>query len=149
MICRLVTIVIVHTSLSSDFLTRYMLIASCVAIASIQRCVKPYAVNYLNVFDGLALQMMILIAVLPVFENLDSKLVVAILLTLVILPLLLLIGMVLLINKNWIKGLAICCSSRSTNGDNNQLRASVPLTDIDIIVDDSLRKKATICDMQV
>ena len=147
MICRLVTIVIVNTSLSSDFLTHYMLIASCAAIASIHIYVKPYAVNYLNVFDGLVLQMMVLLAVLSVFKDLNSKLVVAILLTLVILPLLLLIGMVLLINKNWIKRLAICCSSRSTNGNNNQLRASVPLTDIDIIVDDSLRKKATICDM--
>ena len=97
MICRLVIIIIIIANLSNYFITHYILITACSVIASIHQTIKPYANNkLLNRFDGLVLQLINLIAALPLLENLDSPLVIFALITL---PLLTFIAMTLFLNS--------------------------------------------------
>ena len=147
MICRLLIIIILNTNVYNDFFIRYILIISCIAIALVHINVKPYAARFLNTFDGLTLQLMILVAVLPVFNKLNSNLVVGLFLILLILPLMLFLGMILLIYKKRIKKLVMHCFLKGTEANSGNMEISVPMTDIGIIVDDSMRKNATICDM--
>ena len=72
MICRLLIIIIVISNSSNEVFTSYILIAASGIIALIHLMVKPYANNeILNRFDGLILQLVILITALPLFDRLE------------------------------------------------------------------------------
>ena len=75
MIYRLFIIIIVIANSSNDFITSYILITVCSVIAFVHQTIKPYTNNkLLNRFDGLILQLISLIAALPLLENSDSPL---------------------------------------------------------------------------
>ena len=54
-ICRLVIIVIIIIKSSNDFIAHYLIITACVVLNLIHQLLKPYADNYLNLFDGAGL----------------------------------------------------------------------------------------------
>ena len=89
MICRLIIITILICNLSDTFISRYLLITATTTLALIHLLVRPYMDNILNMSDGVILQLMILVTVLPLFEyfdTYDSILVVVVMFALVILP---------------------------------------------------------------
>ena len=94
MICRLVIISFVINN-SGDFTTQYLLISSCALMQLIHVLVRPYASTIHNVFDGIILQLIVIISVLPVVEfvdNYDETLVVVVAYLLVICPITLFIA---------------------------------------------------------
>ena len=72
MICRLVIILLVIVMISDDFTKQYLLISSCALMLLIHVLVKPYASTMHNIFDGIVLQLIVIISVLPVVEFADE-----------------------------------------------------------------------------
>ena len=150
MICRLVIITILI--INSSNITSYILIAVCGIISLVHVLVKPYNDKLLNRFDAFILQLIILITALPLFDDIDSSLVITVAFVLVILPLLNFIVMILFLNKNNIKKIIShftinkeLTSTCSDDVDNNE----TAMKEFNYIVDDSTREKVkiTVCDM--
>ena len=153
MICRLLIIIIVIANSSNYFITSYSLIAVCGMISLIHLVIKPYANNeILNIFDGLILQLIIYIAALPLLENSDSPLVNFVLITL---PLLTFTAMTLFLNRFNFKKIIVYFISKIESTINDDVRITDDSTSSEtelrefrtIIVDDSKRKNAIVCDM--
>ena len=153
MICRLLIIIIVISNSSNDFFISYILVTICGMIALIYQTIKPYANNeILNRFDGLILQLIIFIAALPLPENLESPIVLFVLITL---PLLVFIAMTLFLNRCNLKKIItyVMIKMESTSNDDDGItdNGASNYTELrefkTIIVDDSKRKNAIICDV--
>ena len=157
MICRLViiTLIIVNSS-GDDFMIQYSLITVCVLIALVHLIIRPYADLVINVFDGVVLHIMILVAVLPFvrhYDNFGSDLVLTLAYILVLLPLIIFIAMELLIHKDNIKETIQRVKSFKLRKDksNNNGNNKIPLNDVNrefgIIVDENMRRNAMIVDV--
>ena len=112
MVCRLAIITIIIANSSNDFIARYLLIATCVAISLIHQIFKPYSNNFLNMFDGAILHLMVLVSVLPLvesFNSFNSNMVVGIAFVFVILPSVSLIVMKLVASRSEIEQLMRYC----------------------------------------
>ena len=112
MICRLLIIAVILINSSNDFIVRYSLITACIIMSLIHQILKPYSKNFLNLFDGAILHLIVLVSALPLvefFDNFDSNLLGGIALTFATLPLVSFIAMSMLINKASIKKLMSNC----------------------------------------
>ena len=157
MICRLVIItLIIANSSNEDFVIQYSLISVCVIIALVHLMIRPYANLVLNLFDGVVLHILILVAVLPFvrhYDNFGSDLVLALAYILVLLPLIIFIVMELLIHKEKIMKTIQNVKSfklnkdKSNNNNNNEIPLNEVNQDIGIIVDESMRRNALIVDV--
>ena len=155
MICRLVIILLVIVKISDDFTTQYLLISSCALMQLIHVLVRPYASTINNIFDGIILQLIVIISVLPVIEVVDQyneTFVIVIIYFLVILPLISFIAIKVWINKNIIqialckyKNIFIACYHNKKAADNPQ--KPVEMKEFDVIVDENVRKNAIIVDV--
>ena len=158
MICRLIIITIIIVNSSNDFIYQYLQIASCVIIALIHYICKPYHNDLLNVFDGVVLQFLVLVSVLPLVEFFDSfnaNLVVGIAFILVILPSAIFVTMKLITSRRKIKRLiGYCYLKCSQLRLRSQHYNEIPLDDTDsetqptdfgVVIDDSRRINATVC----
>ena len=106
LICRIVIIVLVIVRSSDDLITHYMLITACALMALIHLIVRPYADKIYNMFDGIILQLIVIMSVLPIIdfvENYDEILVAVVAYLCIISPLVAYITMILWINKNRIQ----------------------------------------------
>jgi len=162
MICRLVIIAIIIANSSDDFIARYLLITACVIMDLIHQIFRPYSNSLLNVFDGVILQFLVLVSVLPLVEFFDSfntDLVVGIIFVIIILPSVIFIAMSLIINKRKVKKLLLKLSNlmillRGYNPiplnefpPNENEEESSNEEEFYSVIDDSRRINATICDM--
>ena len=165
MVCRLVIILLVIVKISDDFINQYILISSCALMQLIHVLVQPYISTFLNVFDGIILQLIVIISGLPVAEfvdNYDETFVLTITYVLVILPLTAFIAMKLWFNKknilNVFKDCRVKClhvlkdcrvkclhKQRALHTDDDE--QPVEANEIGIIVDDNMRRNAIIVDM--
>ena len=133
MICRLVIITIVLVDSSNDFIVRYSLITVCIIMSLIHQILRPYSDNFLNVFDGVVLHLIVLVSVLPVvefFDGFNSNFLVGLGFTLVALPSISYVAMTVVINKRSIKKLMryLCLCQRqyealplNPNGNNGRI----------------------------
>ena len=155
MICRLVIITLIIANSSSDnFVIQYSLIAVCVIIALVHLLIRPYSQLVLNVFDGIVLHIMILVAVIPFvrhYDNSDSNSATILAYILVLLPLTIFIAMEISINKESIKKMIQTIKSFKLTKEKSKNRNEIPLNDVNheigIIVDESMRKNALIVDV--
>ena len=150
MMCRLVIITIVIANSSNDIVANYMLIVTCGIIALIHVIIKPYNNEILNKLDGIILQLIVFAAALPLSNDFDSPLVITIAFILIILPLSKFLAMTLYLHKDDLKKIITHFrfkdeSPNNTNDDVNN--NETPMKEFCIIVDDSKRKNAIICDM--
>jgi len=150
MICRLLIITIIIANSSSDYITSYLLIIVCGIIALIHVTVKPYNNEILNKFDGVVLHIIIFISALPLLDDFNSPLVITVAFVLVMIPLLNFIAITLFLNKDVAKKIVTHFTfkveppSSNCNDVNNNEK---PMKEFFIIVDDSMRQNATICDV--
>ena len=152
MICRLVIMTIIIANSSNEVIASYVLIVACGIIALIHFTAKPYNNKILNLFDGVVLQLIIFIAVLPLIDDFDSLIVTAVAFVLAILPLLIFSTLTLYVNKDNLKKIVahVTSKSQTSNNDNDKdISNEAPMREFHIIIDDSVRQKAkvTICDM--
>ena len=155
MICRLLIIVIIIFNSPNDFTTLYLIIIACVVMDLMHQLLKPYRDDYLNLFDGAVLHLTILVSFLPLvefFDSLDPNLVLGTAYVSVLFPLVGLIAMKLVIHRRNIRNtIDYCKCKRSRNTDEmalNDCQAQL-LREVDIIVDDDMRRNAIIADIDV
>ena len=72
MICRVVIILLIIVRVFDEFTTQYMLFISCTLMALIHLIIRPYDKAIQNTFDGVVLQLIVIISILPMFEFLDN-----------------------------------------------------------------------------
>ena len=144
MVCRLVIIVVIISNPSNNNTTQVLLVTISTTLASIHLLLKPYANDILNIFDGIILQFMVLVTVVPLVESFHPDLLLTVIIALVILPLITFAVMELIIYKEKVKNFVTYCKPNpvSTSKDND-----IPIRYIGIIVDDRMRENATICEM--
>ena len=142
MICRLIIISIIISNPSNGNNTQYLLITASTLLALIQLILKPYESELLNVFDGMVLQLIILISMIPLVDSFDPLFLSAITIVLVVLPLVSFVVMELLVYKETIKKLTTYCRHKPSNSP-----SVVSVSDIGIIVDEGMRRKAIVCEM--
>ena len=151
MISRLIIISIIIANLSEVYISQFLLIAASTIIALIHLILRPYADDVLNMFDGVTLQLMVLVTVLPLFEYFDT-LVVGTAFVLVILPLLHFIVVKAFTSKQALKVITkkiIAQFSFQNKAVHKDVQVvNNPSTDsVDRIIDDSVRINAIICYM--
>ena len=150
MICRLVILTIVIVNSSHDIVANYMLIVTCGIIALIHVIIKPYNNEILNKLDDIILHLIIFAAALPLVDDFNSPLVITIAFALTILPLFKFLAMALYLHKDGLKKIIMHFSfkSESPNSTNDDVNNNeTPMKEFNIVVDDSKRKNAIICDM--
>ena len=155
MICRLIIISVIIANLSEVFISQLLLITASTIIALMHLIVRPYADDVLNMFDGVTLQLMVLVTALPLFEyfdTYDSNLLVGTALFLVILPLVHFIVVKAFTSKQAIKVITrkilaqFSFQSRGVHEDVHVANRSS--TDfVDLTIDDNMRRNAIICYM--
>ena len=143
MICRLLQIAIIVYS-TDFFITQYFVIVVNLIIALVHVTLKPYNNNTLNVFDGLILHFMILVAIIPIFDTLNSKFIIAITFILILLPLLVFLILGLIIHNKIVRKLIIKTrKAKNTVEDNNERSVK----EFGMTIDESMRTNATVCDL--
>ena len=149
MSCRLVIISIVIANSSNDYVVNYVLIVVCGIIALIHVTVKPYNNDIINKFDGVILQLITFTAVLPLLDDFDSPFVITMAFTLIILPLLNFIAITLFLHKHDLKKIVANFTTKdeSPSSNNDISNNETPKKEFHLIIDDSLRKNAIICDV--
>jgi len=144
MICRLVILLIIIVHSFHDKITNILLLIMNTYLALVHIIVKPYKSKILNIFDGVVLQIMVLISAISFVESFGSSVQSAITIILVVLPLIAFAVMELLINKESIRKIIMYCKHKTVTTDDND---GISISDVGIITDDSMRINTTIVDM--
>ena len=156
MICRLVIIIIAIANISDEFVARYLLIVAGGVTALIHVTAKPYRNEIINKLDGIILQIIVLITVLPLFDDFGSPLATSVFFVLIFLPLLTFIAIALFLHKHNLKKITkyfTLKNKESTNGNRDDIvlhnMQKAPMKEFGLIVDDSTRNNTTttVCDM--
>ena len=106
MICRIVIILLVIVRIFDEFTTQYLLLITCAFIELIHLIIQPYVKTIHNIFDGVILQLIVIIPTLPIIEFVDNynrNLIAIITYILIILPIISFITIKLLLHKSEIK----------------------------------------------
>ena len=150
MICRIVIIILVIIKSSVNLTTQYVLISSCAIMALIHLVVRPYVDNIYNIFDGIILQLIVIISVLPLIEfagNYNETVVTIVVYLFVTLPLASFIAIKLWLNKNGmqniLKSLIEKCSRKYTAIPTDDVEIP-PINEIGLTIDNSMRRNATV-----
>ena len=147
-------ILLVIVKISDDFINQYILISSCALMQLIHVLVQPYISMFLNVFDGIILQLIVIISGLSAVEivhNYDETFVLMITYLLVILPLTSFVAIMLWFNKktiiNAIKDCRVKYFHKYSVSPNDDIEQPIEANEIGIIVDDNMRRNAIIVDV--
>ena len=148
MICRLLMITLFISNPFYEFVANYLLIAACLIIALIHLMVKPYNNKNLNKLDGIILQIIVLITALPILgDGFDSTFVTSMAFVLVFLPLIIYITLILYLHKYHLKKLVAHLIPKDDPPNSNDIiHDEIAMRNFDLIIDDSVRQNATICD---
>ena len=146
MTCRLVIILIIIVNSSNDNTTQYLLIIVNVILALIHVTLIPYSRTILNMFDGLILQLLIVVSMIPLIDSFDPDLLLAFTIILVILPLVAFMMMEIYLYKSKIKKITeYFVSPKQDNTNDND---EIPMREfVDTVIDDNSRRNAYICEM--
>ena len=150
MICRLIIIMIIIATPSNNDLSQFLLIFSSVVLAVIVLLLKPYNHKILNIFDGLILQLVVLATLIPLADNVSQQLSTTIVIIVIILPMIFFIVLELIVHKETIKKITSKVAAAYFNTKpvaTTNINNEVPMGDIGLIIDDNMRKNATICEM--
>ena len=148
MICRLLIITIVIANSSNEFVANYLLTIVCGIIDLIHVTMKPYNEEILNKFDNIILQLIVFVAALTLLDDIDSPSVMTTVYALVVIPLLLFFGMIFFLHKDDLKKIIKYFTFKHESPNSSNDVNEVPMREFDLIVDDSMRINATICDIK-
>ena len=148
MICRLLIITIVIVNSSNEFVANYLLTVVCGIIDLIHVTVKPYSKKILNKFDSIILHLIIFVAALTLLDDIDSPSVMTTVYALVVIPLLIFFGIIFFLHKDDLKKIIKYFTFKHESPNSSNDVNVVPMREFDLIVDDSMRINATICDIK-
>ncbi|XP_065895655.1 uncharacterized protein [Dysidea avara] len=141
MVCRLVIIGIFISNFSNNNTTQYLMLAVSAVFALVHFVQKPYVNKTLNLFDGLVLLSITFIAMIPLIDRSGLGLLLPIT---ALLPLVSFVGLIMLIHRKNIKKLTKYFKPIPRTTNNN---VEVPMREYGVVVDDNMRKNATICEI--
>ena len=151
-ICRIVIVTLVIIGGTDDLTTQYVLISVCTLMALIHLIVRPYVDKVHNIFDGIILQVIIVISVLPIIEftgSYNETIVAVIVYVVVILPSMSFVTIKLWLNKNviqnTIKSVIIKCKHKYNAIPSDDDVEIAPINEI--TVDNSVRRNVTVVNM--
>ena len=145
-ICRLMIISIIIVFTVNDSTAQYLLITVCAVIVLVHLITKPYNSKILNIFDTILLLLLVLTTILLLIDFTESNLAIQVTLLLLILPLMIVGVMCLLAYKGTVKRVLMNLFNKVDDEvPNNNIE--VPARNFEVIVDDSMRKNATVCHM--
>jgi len=148
MIGRLVIISVIIINSSNSSTTHVLLFITSSMLLLIQLIVKPYQSKTLNIFDGIVLHIMILTSVISLFDDFGTGFLSVVIIVFVTTPLILFFTMELIVYKDKIKEiLKFCRLAKSKPVTINNTTEESSNNDIGLIIDDNMRKNATIVDM--
>ena len=151
MICRIAIILLVIVRIFDEFTTQYLLLITCALTALIHLITRPYVKTIHNIFDGVILQLIVIIPTLPIIEFVDNynrNLVAMITYILIILPIISFITIKLLLHKNeikcavknWLKN----CSRRIEYAAMSTGNMELTSNETETTMDDDVRENTTI-----
>ena len=146
MICRLLQIAIIIYS-TNFFITQYLAIVINLIIALVHVTLKPYNNNILNVFDGFILHFMILVAIIPTFNALNSNFIIAITFILILLPMLVFLILGLIIHNKIVRKFIIKTRKAKNTGIKVEDNDERSVEEFRMTIDESMRTNATVCNM--
>ena len=148
MICRLLIITLFIINPFYELIGNYLLNAACLIIALIHLIAKPYNTETLNKLDGTILPIIVLITALPILDNgFDSAFVIVIVFVLVLLPLIIFVTMILHLHKDRLKKLLMHLKPKDNPpSSSDNIHDEISMRTFDLVIDDSVRQNATICD---
>ena len=147
MICRLVIIVIIITNSLNDTITQYLLITVNAALALTHVTIRPYLSSLLNGFDGLILQLMIVVPMLPLIDSFNQNSLLSFTFILVLLPISAFLIMKIYYYKRKIKDITKnCIPPKPETTDVHDIPMG-NLNFVDSVIDDDSRRNAYICEM--
>ena len=139
MICRLF---IIFTMFADSSVIPHLLIVVSLATASIHLITKPYSANILNITDGFVLEILTVLILLEGFDVIIFRYIS------VVLPFLILSTVALVMQRNEIiNKITTVCVYCSPKPDTTDSINEIPMREYGIIVDESMRRNATICEM--
>ena len=152
MICRIVIFLLVIVRIFDKFTTQYLLLVACALMELIHLIMRPYISTIHNIFDGIILQLIVIISILPLVElvdNYNATLVVVITYFLIIMPLASFITIKFILHKNEIniaiKGWCKWCSRQREHNEASSDDMEMPINEIGTItIDDSVRKSTMV-----
>ena len=154
MICRLFIILLVIVEIFDDLTTEYLLISACSLMALIHLLVRPYNSTFHNIFDGIILQLIVIICGLSVFQfvnNYDETFVLVTTYLFIILPFTSFIALKLFLNintiQNAIKDWGKKHFQKYTAVPTNDVEELIEVNETGIDIDDNMRKNAIIVDV--
>jgi len=150
MICRLVIITIVMTSSSNYNATQYLLIIANAVQALIHMTFRPYSSSLLNVFDGLILQLMIVVSMLPLVDSSNPDFLLAFIFILILLPVGTFLIMEIYLRKRKIKEITENCKPPQSENTESDVNGGLTIRNSSItesIIDEDCRRNAFICEM--
>ena len=147
MICRQVILNIVVIGYDS-FVPLNLLLITCIIICLIHWLVRPYANKALNIYDGLVLQLMLSVIALQIiyFDNFDSVVPITATFVLVMLPMVMLLLMAIVLNKEHIKKFYLSCFVALKPTKTKEIcrtQTVIAKEEYDVTVDHVLRARST------
>jgi len=113
-------------------------------MALTQLFIKPYKHGILNTLDGLILQITIIVTITTFIDSFGRGILFSVIFLLVITPLIAFITMELIVYKKNIKNIVTYFKPKPVSINSNDGKE---LCDIGLVIDDNMRKNATIVDM--
>ena len=168
MICRIVIIILIIAKIFDRVTTQYLVISVCALMEFIHLIVRPYISAVYNIFDGIILQLIVIVSVLPIVEYVNKyneTLVMVTAYVLVITPFAGFITINLWIERkkvqnsikkirNVIKKVHNVIKQCSTKCSSDHVYSALPTDDTDeptrdfgVTVDDNTRRNATVVTM--
>ena len=151
MIFRLIILTIIVINATNNFVTLYLMLASCSLMMFIHIAIRPYTNNALNLFDSFMLLTMSLVISLLIVETnrgFESSATKAITIILVIMPLLAFFVMIVYLHLQKLKKFAVYCINtiKKQPKPADHITAStekIELHDHDTVVDQQVRDRST------
>ena len=147
MICRLVIISIVVINSSNNNTTHVLIAVTSTLMALTQLFIKPYKHTILNTLDGLVLQITIIVTITTFIDGFGKGILLSVIILLVIIPLIAFVTMELIVYKENIKNIVTYFKPKPVTTNVDDGNESPPICDTGLIIDDNMRKNATIVDM--
>ena len=118
----------------------------CAVVVLVHLITKPYNSKTLNIFDAILLLLLVLTTVLLLIDFTESNLAIQVILLLLILPLMIVVVMCLIVYRVTIKRVLMKLFNK-VNDEVSNNNIEMHTRTFDIIVDNSMRRNATVCHM--
>jgi len=145
MIGRLLIIIILITNSANNNTSQILILVTSTLLALTQLLIKPYKHKILNIFDGVVLHIIIFVSFTSFVDSFSTGVLVSVIILLMVLPLIIFVAMEGIVHKENIRKILGYHKPKPVVADDRD--EPPPVNDIGLVIDNDMRKNATIVDM--